>query len=196
MSASPREVLGVGPEADAQEARRAYRRLAMKWHPDRNSDPSATARFQEIQSAYRRLMADLDPLAALERRERAVEEMARREAAEAAKSREATAEGEREGDGKLERWDLGILEQVPFLSAVILGFGFWGLWVLPGVLGWGAFSALLLFSLAAYKRGVSPLALRTEALFRIGARLYFFGLVAWGVWVLARKNLALLSTTL
>ena len=190
MRGSPREVLGVGPEAGAREARQAYRRLAMKWHPDRNADPSATARFQEIQSAYRRLMADLDPSAALERGERAMEEMVRREA------REAAARG-REGEGvEVERWDLGVWEQVPVLAVVILGVGFWGLWVLPGVLGWGAFSALLAFSLAAYKRGVSPFALRAEACFRIGARLYFFGLVAWGVWVLARENLALLSATL
>ena len=34
---SPREVLGIGPGDGAAEARQAYRRLAMRWHPDRDS---------------------------------------------------------------------------------------------------------------------------------------------------------------
>ena len=47
------EVLGVRREADAEEIKRAYRRLAMQYHPDRNvGDPEAEARFKEATEAY------------------------------------------------------------------------------------------------------------------------------------------------
>ena len=44
--------LGLEPGADANAVKRAYRRLAMRWHPDRNGDPQATERFKEIRAAY------------------------------------------------------------------------------------------------------------------------------------------------
>lgn len=46
------EVLGVSPTASEEEIRRAFRRLAMEWHPDRNPDPRAAERFKEIHEAY------------------------------------------------------------------------------------------------------------------------------------------------
>lgn len=46
------EVLGVPRDADGKTLRDAYRRLAMKWHPDRNKSPDAEARFKEIAKAY------------------------------------------------------------------------------------------------------------------------------------------------
>jgi molecular chaperone DnaJ len=47
------EILGVGREASADELKRAYRRLAMQYHPDRNpDDPAAAERFKECSEAY------------------------------------------------------------------------------------------------------------------------------------------------
>lgn len=51
----PHEELGVDVGASLGEIKKAYRRLAAKWHPDRNSDPQAVRRMQRINHAYRRL---------------------------------------------------------------------------------------------------------------------------------------------
>jgi curved DNA-binding protein CbpA len=49
------DVLGVSPSATGEEIKLAYRRQAMKWHPDRNSSNRAEAeeRFKEIGIAYK-----------------------------------------------------------------------------------------------------------------------------------------------
>jgi molecular chaperone DnaJ len=46
------EVLGVGRGASAAELKKAFRRLAMKYHPDRNPEPSAQEKFKEARQAY------------------------------------------------------------------------------------------------------------------------------------------------
>ena len=48
------DILGVSKNADQNELKRAYRKLAMKWHPDKNKDnvAEAQAKFQEISEAY------------------------------------------------------------------------------------------------------------------------------------------------
>jgi molecular chaperone DnaJ len=45
-------MLGVSREASETEIKKAYRKLAMEYHPDRNPSPDAEARFKEITEAY------------------------------------------------------------------------------------------------------------------------------------------------
>ncbi len=47
------EVLGVDKQTEAKEIKKAYRRVAMKYHPDRNpDDPEAENKFKEASEAY------------------------------------------------------------------------------------------------------------------------------------------------
>ena len=46
------EVLGVPRNATQEEIKKAYRRLARKYHPDFNKDPEAQEKFKEINEAY------------------------------------------------------------------------------------------------------------------------------------------------
>ena len=46
------EVLGVSRDADEKCIKKAYHKLAMEWHPDRNKSPDAAERFKEIATAY------------------------------------------------------------------------------------------------------------------------------------------------
>lgn len=48
-------VLGVDRKASADEIRKAYRRLAQKYHPDVSKEPGAEERFKEIGEAYQTL---------------------------------------------------------------------------------------------------------------------------------------------
>lgn len=46
------DILGVTKTASAAEIKSAYRKLALKWHPDRNKEKDAAEKFKEINEAY------------------------------------------------------------------------------------------------------------------------------------------------
>jgi DnaJ-domain-containing protein 1 len=49
------ETLGLDATANSEDIKKAYRKLAMKWHPDRNKDLKAEETFKAIKSAYENL---------------------------------------------------------------------------------------------------------------------------------------------
>jgi molecular chaperone DnaJ len=51
-------VLGIAREASRDEIKGAYRRLAMRWHPDRNPSPAAAVEFKRVHAAYELLLDD------------------------------------------------------------------------------------------------------------------------------------------
>ncbi|MGB7651383.1 MAG: DnaJ domain-containing protein [Gallionella sp.] len=58
-------ILGIAPNATPDEIKKRYRAMAMRFHPDRNSDEGAQTRFNAIQKAYEvlsdaQLRADYD----------------------------------------------------------------------------------------------------------------------------------------
>jgi len=46
------DILGVSKGASEQEIKTAYRRQALKWHPDRNKTPEANSKFKDVTKAY------------------------------------------------------------------------------------------------------------------------------------------------
>ncbi len=58
ISEDPFAILGVRRDASLDEVKRAYRRLVMQWHPDRNPSAAAVSEFMRVQAAYELL---LDP---------------------------------------------------------------------------------------------------------------------------------------
>jgi DnaJ-class molecular chaperone len=64
----PYEVLGVERTASAAEIKKAFRKLAKKYHPDQNPDPTAKAKFAEANTAYE-IVGDKDARAKYDRGE-------------------------------------------------------------------------------------------------------------------------------
>ncbi len=56
-------ILGVSPSATNEEIKKAYRSLAMRFHPDRSTHPGAEIRFNAINRAYE-LLSDAKQRAA------------------------------------------------------------------------------------------------------------------------------------
>jgi len=60
-----KDLLGIAGRATAEDAKKRYRELVKRWHPDINPDEDASERMQEINRAYAFLMKEefgiLDP---------------------------------------------------------------------------------------------------------------------------------------
>lgn len=54
MEKSYYDILGIGKDASDEQVKKAYRKLALKWHPDKNPDNQSEAekKFKEISEAY------------------------------------------------------------------------------------------------------------------------------------------------
>ncbi len=58
IMSDPYKILGISRDASEDEIKKAYRKLAMKYHPDKGGDPE---KFKEIQNAYDRITKGEDP---------------------------------------------------------------------------------------------------------------------------------------
>ncbi len=59
-------ILGVSRDADEAEIKKAYRKLARRYHPDVNKDPDAEEKFKEVNEAYE-VLKDADNRQAYDR---------------------------------------------------------------------------------------------------------------------------------
>ena len=91
MARSHYETLGLRPTATEGEVKAAYRRIALRHHPDRNPDPTSTRLFMEATSAYE-VLADVE---ARRRYDEGLQGEARRAA-----ERETEARRAKEADGR------------------------------------------------------------------------------------------------
>ena len=46
------DILGVKKDASQKEIKKAFRKLAMKYHPDKNKEPDAEEKFREIAQVF------------------------------------------------------------------------------------------------------------------------------------------------
>jgi len=60
------EVLGIGKNATSEEIKKAFRKLAFQYHPDRNHENGAAEKFKEVSEAYE-VISDSDKRAAYDR---------------------------------------------------------------------------------------------------------------------------------
>lgn len=51
------DLLGVQPDVDDTQLKKAYRKMAMTYHPDKNKAPDAEEKFKDISKAYQ-VLAD------------------------------------------------------------------------------------------------------------------------------------------
>jgi DnaJ-class molecular chaperone len=58
MSKNYHQILNVDNNASKEEIKKAYHKLALKYHPDKNNEPDAEEKFKEISEAYEMLYND------------------------------------------------------------------------------------------------------------------------------------------
>ena len=46
------KILGIARGATDDEIKKAYRKMAVKWHPDKNKSPEAEEKFKDVAMAY------------------------------------------------------------------------------------------------------------------------------------------------
>ncbi|MBX3438449.1 MAG: J domain-containing protein [Planctomycetaceae bacterium] len=104
---NPYTVLGIPEGADPQVIRRAYKKLAVEFHPDRNDAPEATARFKEVAEAYAVLTNDHERqrYARRRRQEHADREEYRRQQAAAAQRRSSSRQSETAAAAERAFWE-------------------------------------------------------------------------------------------
>ena len=67
MAKSLYTVLGVSENASESDIKKAFRKLAQQYHPDKNSSPEAEDKFKEINAAYA-VLGDAEKKAEYDRR--------------------------------------------------------------------------------------------------------------------------------
>lgn len=57
---NPYEILGIPNNSELEDVKKAFRKLALRYHPDKNKDPEATEKFKEISAAYKKIIGEDD----------------------------------------------------------------------------------------------------------------------------------------
>ncbi len=159
---SPHEVLGLAKDANTLQVISAYRRLAMKWHPDRNRQTSqAKERFQEINQAYMTLIKENSPTRWRQQWNNAGSEIKQKTHTE--------------------------MEELPYMALCLLGGGVIATVLMPTPDNWLAFSVFLFLANTFYQAGRTAFMIKMEGYFKFAVRLYFVTMLGVVVLYIAQR---------